>query len=53
MSDVAISIIAVGISGAILTIARRWKNEDSDAGYAVSGWTLVMMFLLVLFGIFR
>jgi len=38
-------LLVTGISGALLIIARRWKNKDSSAGLGIAGWT---MFLLIL-----
>lgn len=39
-------IIAVGLVGCLLTIIRRWKNDDSRAGVGVAGWTIVAIIAL-------
>ncbi len=40
------SILAVSISGALLTIARRYKNKDDDAGEGIAGWSLFVIICL-------
>jgi hypothetical protein len=28
---------------AAMIFARRWKNPDTDAGYGIAGWTIVIV----------
>ena len=37
-------IVALLIGGAVLTLARRWKNpSDRYAGSGVAGWTMFIV----------
>lgn len=42
-------IISILIGGALLTFARRWKNENKSAGMGIAGWTIVFVFLYMWF----
>lgn len=42
-------IIASGVilfGAAALAFARRYKNNDSDAGQGVAGWSIFIVFLI-------
>jgi len=38
--------IVLLVGGALLTLARRWKNEDTTAGYGIVGWTMFIILLI-------
>lgn len=40
-------ILAVGLVGILLTLARRWKNDDERAGLGVAGWTVAVIVFLI------
>jgi hypothetical protein len=49
MSEYEMRLLASGVLGAIgaaLTVARRYRNEDTDAGRGTAGWTIFIIFLL-------
>jgi hypothetical protein len=35
--------LAVGIASALMIYARRYKNQDSNAGYGIAGWTVFIL----------
>jgi len=35
--------LVVGIAGALLVAARRYKNKDKEAGYTIAGWSMVII----------
>lgn len=41
-------IVAVGLIGIVLTLARRWKNKSPEAGIGVAGWTMFVILLIAL-----
>ena len=43
----AATVFAVLLGGALLTFARRYKNQDSNAGYGVAGWAVVVTIVLL------
>ncbi len=43
MSEKLIVTIILGSIGILLTLARRWKNPDGDAGIGVAGWTIFII----------
>lgn len=47
MDMIAQRVLAVGLVGITLTLARRWKNCDKSAGLGVAGWTIFIIFCLV------
>jgi len=46
MSEKFYLTIVIGIIGIGLTIARRWKNKDEDAGLGAAGFTILILFLM-------
>lgn len=46
MSEKVFIIIAVGITGTALTIARRWNSKEPYAGAGIAGWTSVAVILM-------
>jgi len=41
-------ILAIGISGGLLTFGRRHLNpDDPSAGVGVAGWSIFIIFLLI------
>ena len=47
MSEKLIATIIIGITGALITFARRYNNpHDSTAGLGVAGWTIVIFLLM-------
>ena len=38
-------VVVIGCVGALITLARRFKNKDSQAGYGVAGWTIIIIIL--------
>jgi len=50
MTEKVYGSIMLVCCGTALTVARRWKNSDPNAGYGVAGWT---MFGLLMIWIFR
>lgn len=50
MSELNIAIIVIGCIGVLLTIARRIRNDDPNAGYGVAGWTMIIILILLFFG---
>jgi hypothetical protein len=47
MDPVAQRALVVGLVGAALVMARRWKNKDGAAGYGVAGWTVFILLCLL------
>jgi len=45
MTERLLGVIIIGLVGVLLTFARRFKNEDSDAGYGVAAWTIILIIL--------
>jgi len=43
MTEKVLGTIALFIGGTLLTIARRWKNKDKDAGLGIAGWTMFII----------
>jgi hypothetical protein len=43
---------AFGLMAAILTFARRFHNNDRDAGIGIAGWGLVGTFILSMLALF-
>lgn len=42
-------IVVIGLIGSTLTFARRWENpDDSEAGMAPAGWTIVLIIIIVI-----
>ena len=41
---IATAIILLGAT--MLTFARRWNNEASDAGVGVAGWAIFTVFII-------
>ena len=41
-----IATLVIGIIGIFLTLVRRWKNPDKDAGIGVAGWTVFIILCL-------
>lgn len=41
-------LFVIGISGATLTFARRYKNEDESAGVGVAAWTVFFIIVLLI-----
>ena len=35
--------LAVGIVSTLMICARRYKNQDSDAGHGIAGWTIFIL----------
>jgi len=52
MTEKTWGILIIGIIGALLTLARRFKNTDETSGSAIAGWTLFIL-ILWLFGVFE
>jgi hypothetical protein len=48
MSEKAVLMAVVGCVGLALTIARRWGNDDANAGLGAAGWTLFAIISLAL-----
>lgn len=46
MIDRMILTIIIFLGGIFLTFARRYKNRDSNAGYAIAGWTIFIILCL-------
>lgn len=44
MPEIALTILAIGIGGGALTLARRFRNSESNAGEGIAGWS---MFLII------
>lgn len=36
--------MVIGVIGVLLTIARRYKNNDKSAGLGVAGWIVFILF---------
>ena len=43
MSEKLIATVVIGIIGTFLTLARRWKNPDKNAGVGVAGWIVFIL----------
>lgn len=43
MNAEAQKVLAVGLIGVALTLARRWKNKSPEAGLGVAGWTVFII----------
>lgn len=39
------SMVIILAAGATLTLIRRWKNTDPEAGMYIAGWTLFAIIL--------
>ena len=48
MSPKHYSMVIIFAAGAILTLIRRWKNTDPEAGMYIAAWTLVAIILCAL-----
>ena len=35
--------LAVGIVSTLMIYARRYKNQDSNAGYGIAGWSVFIL----------
>lgn len=46
MTEKIAGTIAIGAIGTALTLARRYKNSRSDAGYGIAGWTMFLILIL-------
>ena len=49
MSEKLLGIIIIGVIGSLLTLARRYKNSDGDAGYGVAGWTIIIILIWIFY----
>ena len=46
MTEKMLATIVIFIGGILLTLARRYKNENSNAGLGIAGWTIFTIFSL-------
>lgn len=46
-----LGLVFIGLSGAGLTFARRYKNQDEDAGSSIAGWVVGIIILWMLIGL--
>jgi len=37
-----LDLLFLGLGIAAIVFARRWKNKDSNAGYSIAGWGVVI-----------
>jgi len=48
IEQLTLLVLAIGISGGLLTFGRRIQNpDDVDAGMGVAGWTIFIILLLI------
>ncbi len=47
MYESVLGILAIGLSGTLLTFARRFKNNSSHIGEGIVAWTIVVMILWI------
>ena len=43
-----LAILFVLLGGAALTLARRHKNQDPEAGFGTAGWTVIIALLVAI-----
>ena len=43
-----LDILFLGIGIAAIVFARRWKNNDSDAGHGIAGWGIVIYIIYII-----
>lgn len=48
MDIISQRVLAVGLVGITLTLARRWKNSDKSAGLGIAGWTIFVIICLTI-----
>jgi len=41
-----IATVIILFGAAALTFARRWNNEDTEAGYGVAGWAMFVIIMM-------
>lgn len=46
MDDKIYGTLAVGIVSALMISARRYKNQDSNAGYGIAGWAIFILWCI-------
>ena len=48
IEQLTLLVLAIGISGGLLTFGRRIQNpDDQDAGSGAAGWTIFIILLLI------
>ena len=45
MTSEIIFVAVVLFGGGALVVARRWKNNDSQAGYGIAGWLIFLLLM--------
>ena len=46
-----VAFVLIGVTGSVLTVARRYRNSDKDAGAGIAAWTAAVLILWVLAGV--
>ncbi len=46
MTEKCYATIIVLIGSTALVFARRYKNRDTQAGYGIAGWTVLLLLLI-------
>ena len=46
MSEKLIATAIIMVCATLLTLARRWNNDDNDAGIGVAGWSMFIILIM-------
>jgi len=46
MTEKIIATAVIGIVSSLMIFARRYKNNDANAGYGIAGWTIFIILIM-------
>ena len=46
MEEKILGTVVVGLVGTLLTVSRRYGNEDTNAGLGIAGWTMFVIVVI-------
>lgn len=44
--------LTLALIGVVLTVVRRFRNEEEEAGRGIAGWTLFFVILILMEGVY-